>query len=508
MKKSPVMLIILDGLGLNPSRTYNGWALARTPHLDRYFAHWPHTTLQASGEAVGLPDGQFGNSEVGHLTLGAGRVLEQDLLRIKEAISNGSLSNQPAWCNLIHSGQKLHLVGLISDGGVHSHIDHLCDLLPLIVQAGIEPVIHMVTDGRDTAPRSALSYLKLIEKRVQSLGKGYIATVSGRYFAMDRAGYWERTHKSWRAMVTGEGRHADSALTAIEAAYQRDESDEFIEPTIIGDYGGMADKEPALFFNYRSDRARQLAACFGLDDFSEFDRAHAGSHPVVCMTEYDARFPFPVLFAPDNPQQVLSEVISQAGLKQFHCAETEKYPHVTYFFNGGVETAFAGEERKIIPSPQVATYDQKPEMSAEAVANRVIAAIDSNEYSFIVVNFANTDMVGHTAVQHAIIQAVEAVDLHSGRVIKTALGQNWRVLLTADHGNCEEMVNPQTGEPHTQHTAYPVPMMLAGEPEVTLGTGRSLADVAPTILELLGLPQPEEMSGHSLLLNPRPCANA
>jgi len=508
MVNRPVLLIILDGLGLNPSRACNGWALARTPHLDHYFASWPHTALQASGEAVGLPDGQFGNSEVGHLTLGAGRVLEQNLLRIKDAIANGSLSNHPAWHDMIQRSRQLHLVGMISDGGVHSHIDHLCGLLPLIVQAGVDPVIHMVTDGRDTAPRTALHYLTFIEKRLRTLGKGHIATVCGRYFAMDRAGHWERTRKAWSAMVAGEGQHVDNARAAIEAAYQRGESDEFIEPTVIGDYSGMAGEDPALFFNYRSDRARQLAASFGLDEFSEFDRGNQVAHPVVCMTEYDARFPFPVLFAPDNLRQVLAEVISQAGLKQFHCAETEKYPHVTYFFNGGIETAFAGEDRVIIPSPQVATYDLKPEMSAAAIADRVIAAINSDEYSFIVVNFANPDMVGHTAIQHAIIQAVETVDLHSGRLISAALRRNWRVLLTADHGNCDEMVDPQTGEPHTRHTAYPVPCLLAGETDISLGTGRSLADVAPTILDLLNLQQPEEMTGRSLLLNPQPCTQS
>lgn len=466
----------------------------------------PHTALQASGEAVGLPDGQFGNSEVGHLTLGAGRKLEQDLLRIKEAIFDGKLSNHPARRELIYKKNAMHLVGMISDGGVHSHIDHLCGLLTLVVEAGIEPVIHMITDGRDTAPRSALNYLSIIEKRLKTLGKGYIASVSGRYFAMDRAGHWERTHQAWSAMVTGEGLHADSARMAIEVAYQRGESDELIKPTVIGSYSGITHVDPVLFFNYRSDRARQLAAGFGLDDFNEFDRGNAVIPDLVCMTQYNAHFPFPVLFEPDNLKQVLAEIISQAGQKQYHCAETEKYPHVTYFFNGGIETAFPGEDREIIPSPQVATYDLKPEMSAAAVADRVIAAIASDQYSFIVVNFANTDMVGHTAIQHAIIQAVETVDLHSGRVIDAALRRNWRIILTADHGNCDEMVDPQTGEPHTQHTAYPVPLLLIGESDINLGSGRTLADVAPTILELLGLPQPTEMTGRSLLLKLEPCA--
>jgi len=505
MKKSRVILIILDGLGLNPSRAYNGWALARTPQLDHIFANWPHTALQASGEAVGLPDGQFGNSEVGHLTLGAGRVLEQDLLRITEAIADGSLLNHPAWRDLVQQDRRLHIVGMISDGGVHSHIDHLCGLLPLLVEAGVEPVIHMITDGRDTAPRSALTYLSFIEEKLQTLGKGFIATVSGRYYGMDRAGHWERTEKAWQAIVAGAGQHADTARMAIDTAYLRSEGDEFIEPTVIADYSGVTTKDTTLFINYRSDRVRQLAAAFGVVKFSEFERGKRPAYPLVCMTEYDERFPFPVLFAPNNPRQVLAEVISQAGLKQFHCAETEKYPHVTYFFNGGVETPFTGEDREIIPSPQVATYDLKPEMSAAAVADRVITAIDTDEYNFIVVNFANTDMVGHTAVQHAIIQAVEMVDLHSGRVIDAAQQRNWRVLLTADHGNCDEMVDPQTGQPHTQHTAYPVPAVLIGEHEITLGTGRSLIDVAPTILELLGLRQPEEMTGRSLILSSEPC---
>ncbi len=500
MKKSPVLLVILDGFGLNPNRIYNGWAQARTPHLDHYFASWPHTALQASGEAVGLPDGQFGNSEVGHLTLGAGRVLKQDLLRISEAIDSGELASQPAWQAMLDTTKRLHLVGLVSDGGVHSHIDHLCGLLPLIVQAGVEPVIHLVTDGRDTAPRAALTFLDKLESTLEQIGSGYIATVSGRYLAMDRAGYWDRTHKAWSAMVTGQGLRAETAREAIEAAWQRDESDEFIQPTCIGDYAGMANGEAALFFNFRSDRARQLAAAVGLEDFSAFDRGATGARHVVCMTEYDVKFPFPVLFPPEIPQQVLAEVISAAGLKQFHCAETEKYPHVTYFFNGGVEQALPGETREIVPSPTVATYDLTPEMSAPAVADRVIEAIESDSYAFVLVNFANTDMVGHTAVQSAIIRAIEVIDLQSSRLIEAALRRGWRILLTADHGNCDEMVDPQTGEPHTQHTAYPVPCLIAGEDDIRLGTGRSLADLAPTILELLGLPQPAVMTGRSLLL--------
>lgn len=500
MKKTPVLLIILDGLGVNPSRAHNAWALAKTPHLDHYFSTWPHTVLNASGEAVGLPDGQFGNSEVGHLTLGSGRVLKQELTRISHAISSDELSTNLKWQAMLSQSPRLHLVGLVSDGGVHSHIDHLCGVLPLLVKAGVEPVIHMISDGRDTAPRSALLYIQQVEDKLQQLGCGKIATLSGRYLAMDRTNKWDRTQQAWSAIVTGQGLQSDSARNALEAAYQRDENDEFIQPTIIGDYKGIADNEAVLFFNFRSDRIRQLTAAIGLETFNDFDRATEGVRSVVCMTEYDAQFPFPVLFEPQIPQQVLAQIISAAGMQQFHCAETEKYPHVTYFFNGGIEPPFPGETRKIIPSPAVATYDLKPEMSAPAVANKVITAIESDSYQFVLVNFANTDMVGHTAVRPAVISAVETVDLQSSRIIQSALQRGWRILLTADHGNCDEMVDPQTGEPHTQHTSYPVPCLLIGEINVRLGVGRSLADVAPTILELLDLPKPEVMTGHSLLL--------
>lgn len=500
MKKTPVLLIILDGFGVNPSRAHNAWALAKTPHLDHYFATWPHTVLQASGEAVGLPDGQFGNSEVGHLTLGAGRVLKQELPRISQAINSEELTTNTNWQSLLGHAPRLHLVGLVSDGGVHSHIEHLCGLLTLIVKAGVEPVIHMVSDGRDTPPRSALAYLQQVEDKLQQLGCGKVVTISGRYLAMDRTSQWERTQKAWSAMVIGQGLHADTAREAIENAYQRGENDEFIQPTIVGAYKGIADEEAVLFFNFRSDRIRQLTAAVGLDKFNDFERAEVGTREVVCMTEYDTQFPFPVLFEPQLPQQVLAQVISDAGLQQFHCAETEKYPHVTYFFNGGIEPPFTGETREIIPSPNVATYDLKPEMSAPAVADRVITAIESESYQFVLVNFANTDMVGHTAVRAAVISAVETVDLQSSRIIQSALQRGWRVMLTADHGNCDEMVDPQTGQPHTQHTSYPVPCLLIGEPEVRLGIGRSLADVAPTILELLDLPQPDVMTGRSLLL--------
>ncbi|WP_158969165.1 2,3-bisphosphoglycerate-independent phosphoglycerate mutase [Paraglaciecola sp. L3A3] len=500
MKKTPVLLIILDGFAVNPSRAHNAWALAKTPHLDHYFSTWPHTVLQASGEAVGLPDGQFGNSEVGHLTLGAGRVLMQELPRISQAITNDKLATNKNWQTLVGRSPRLHLVGLISDGGVHAHIDHLCGLLALVVKAGVEPVIHMISDGRDTPPRSALQYLQQIEDQLQQLGCGKVATISGRYFAMDRTNKWQRTQQAWAAIVKGQGLHAETASYAIESAYERGENDEFIQATIIGDYEGIAADETVLMFNFRSDRIRQLAAAIGLEAFSEFDRANVSARDLTCMTEYDSQFPFPVLFKPQLPEQVLAQVISDAGLHQFHCAETEKYAHVTYFFNGGIEAPFAGESREIIASPKVATYDLKPEMSAPEVADSVINAIERESFQFVLVNFANTDMVGHTAVREAVISAVETVDLQSSRIIQSALQRGWRIMLTADHGNCDEMVDPQTGQPHTQHTSYPVPCLLIGEKNIRLGIGRSLADVAPTILELLDLPQPAVMTGRSLVL--------
>ncbi len=500
----PVMILVFDGFGVNPSPTYNGWALAKTPHLDHYFANNPHTTLDASGLAVGLPDGQFGNSEVGHLTIGAGRIIEQDLVRISLAITKGELQEYPVWKKLVKGVKRLHLVGLVSDGGVHSHIDHLIALLSLLKDAAVEPVIHMITDGRDTSPRSALTYLDKLEKAFADIGVGSIATVSGRYHTMDRAGNWDRTEIAWQSIVMGKGIQANTAREAISQAYQRGETDEFIQPTIIGDpnTSQVKDDEPLLLYNFRSDRVRQLSSALAMDQFEEFDRNPAGTRQIVTMTEYSEDFPFPVLFPSIKPEKVLSEVVAEHGLKQFHCAEKEKYPHVTYFFNGGEEQSYSGEDREIIDSPNVATYDLQPEMSTPAVADRVIAAIESRQYSFFMVNFANGDMVGHTAIQPAIIEAVECLDLQSHRLIQCALEHGVRVLLTADHGNCDEMVDPISGEPHTQHTAYPVPFLLLGQRDAKLGTGRGLANIAPTVLELFGLPQPEQMTASSILLKP------
>ncbi|HGG60101.1 MAG TPA: 2,3-bisphosphoglycerate-independent phosphoglycerate mutase [Gammaproteobacteria bacterium] len=502
MNVSPVVLLIFDGFGVNPSRLNNGWQQAKTPHLDQYFATNPHTVLQSSGLAVGLPDGQFGNSEVGHLTLGSGRILDQDLLRIADGILDGALEKHPAWKTLVEGARVAHLVGLLSDGGVHSHIEHLLALLPLLEKRGIQPCVHAITDGRDTPPRSALKYVRQLEERFAQLGAGRIVTVSGRYYSMDRAGHYDRTEKAWRAMLLGEGQRAESAEEAIARSYDQGVTDEFIIPTVIGQPSPPVIKpdEPVLFFNFRSDRARQLAAAIGLEEFDGFDRGEVGPRRLVCMTRYNEKYRFPVLFQSQNPEEVLAEVISRAGLRQFHCAETEKYPHVTYFFNGGNEKPFPGEDRERIPSPQVETYDQAPEMSTRAVADRMIEAINSGEYHFLLSNFANGDMVGHTADQEAVIRAVETLDRESHRVIQAALKKGARVMITSDHGNCDELIDPHTGQRQTQHSVFPSPFLLIGERDARLGIGRGLADVAPTVLDLLGLAKPSRMTGRSLIL--------
>jgi 2,3-bisphosphoglycerate-independent phosphoglycerate mutase len=361
----------------------------------------------------------------------------------------------------------------------------------------------MITDGRDTAPRAALDYLDEVESALAELGRGRVATVTGRYCAMDRARHWDRTLRAWDAIVMGQGLTADGPREAIEAAYARGEGDEFIQPTVIAGHAGIDPDEPVLVTNFRSDRVRQLTAAFGLDDFQGFDRGGTCLKKIVCMTAYDEDFPFEVLFSRDIPARVLAEVVSDAGLAQLHCSETEKFAHVTYFFNGGREAAFPGEQRIIVDSPAVATYDLEPEMSAAAIAVELIGAIESGKYDLIITNFANADMVGHTARREAIVRAVETLDLQSHRVFQVALENNWRILLTADHGNCDEMIDPNTGEPHTQHTEYPVPFLIMGAGPVRLSTGRGLADIAPTILELLGVPQPPEMTGRSLMLKRR-----
>jgi len=503
--RRPVLLIILDGFGINASRLNNAVVQADTPNFDHYFSRFPHTALQASGSAVGLPDGQMGNSEVGHLTIGSGDVVRQDLVQIDDSINDGTFYENPvlleAVLNCRNSQRPIHLIGLVSDGGVHSHINHLQALIELCRRQGVRPVLHMITDGRDTAPDSALGFLNQIEPTLTEAG-GRVATVCGRYYAMDRDNRWDRTELAWKAIVRAEGKAMDSARSVIKDAYASKMGDEFIIPSVIS--GGEAPQwnDRFIFFNFRKDRVRQLTSALFKPDFPYFPRGEYSPVSVTCMTEYDEWYRLPFAFRQQRPRKTLAEIISHAGMKQFHCAETEKYAHVTYFLNGGHGDAFAGEDRVIIESPKVPTYDLQPEMSAQQVADAVIDAISSKKYGFIVVNFANGDMVGHSGIPDAIIKAVEAMDREVGRVLDVACNNKVSVILTADHGNCEEMVDPVTGGPHTSHTVYPVPCMIIDKVSWQLRVGAGLSSIAPTVLQLLGLNIPEEMSGKSLLLKP------
>ncbi|HID83158.1 MAG TPA: 2,3-bisphosphoglycerate-independent phosphoglycerate mutase [Chromatiales bacterium] len=497
------ILIILDGFGLNPSKKYNAVYEANTPRLDEYFGSYAHTAIDASGRAVGLPVGQMGNSEVGHQTLGCGSIMRQDLVRINDAIDAGSFFKNAALLRAIEHAQEnnrpVHLLGLVSDGGVHSHTRHLLALIKMARKHKVKPVLHMITDGRDTAPKSALKYLDQIKNKLEKAG-GHVATVCGRYFAMDRDNRWDRTHVAWNVLVNAKGEKAEDAQSAIENAYARGETDEFIKPTYIEGGEQIQPEDKLIFFNFRNDRPRQLAEAIGQDDFEGFNRQDYEPITVTCLTEYDPRFLSPIAFPPQQPEITLSKVVSLGGHKQFHCAETEKYAHVTFFFNGGRETPYAGETRVMVPSPPVDTYDQAPEMSAKAIADEVVGAIEAGHYGFMVINFANGDMVGHTAIPEAIVKSIEHMDAQVGRVLDAAVEHDFSVILTADHGNCDEYVDPYTGEPHTQHTSYPVPFLVIDPSFWHLANGGGLADVAPTVLEIMGLQIPKGMEGSSLLL--------
>ncbi len=505
LPRKPVVLIILDGFGANPSKQNNAIAIANTPKLDKYFASNPHTLIQASGRASGLPDGQMGNSEVGHMTLGCGSIVRQNLVIINDAIADGSFCKNEVLLRAMEKSAKkntvLHILGLVSDGGVHSHIDHCLALIKMARQNGVTPTLHMITDGRDCPPQSALKYLEIIEPAIREAG-GQISTVMGRYYAMDRDKRWDRIEKAWQCLIKGEGKQANSAKEAILQSYEKNLDDEFIKPTFIKGGKVMKKGEQVIVTNFRKDRPRQLVAALFKKDFSEFDRGKYKPVDVTCFTEYDEWFRLPFAFALDQPQVTLAEVISKSGLKQFHCAETEKYAHVTFFFNAGKGDTHPGEVHQLIDSPKVSTYDLKPEMNAEKVADAVIAAIKKQEFAFIVVNFANGDMVGHTAKREAVIKAVETLDKEAGRVIKCARKNGYSVILTADHGNCDEMVDPVTGEPHTQHTVYPVPCLVIDDMKWQLSTDGGLQNIAPTVLQLMGLRRPEKMTGKSLLLGP------
>ena len=500
--RHPVLLMILDGFGLNPSKLHNAIAQAHTPRLDEYFFRYPFTVLSASGSCVGLPEGQMGNSEVGHMTLGSGCVVRQDLVLIDEAIRDGSFFANPVLNQALAAAtarqRPVHLLGLVSDGGVHSHLNHLLALIDLCRRRGAIPWVHMITDGRDTPPKSARHGLAAVETALDQAG-GRIATLCGRYYAMDRDHRWERTERAWRALVRGDGRHAESAQEALDLAYAAGETDEFILPSVIGAYAGVQAGDPAIFFNFRKDRPRQLAAALADPEFSGFERGPERLVELSCMMEYEPRLERPYAFVPDSPAITLEQVLGAAGIGQFHCAETEKYAHVTYFFNGGRQEPLRGEEHRLIPSPKVATYDLKPEMSAAPVADAVLEAIRSRQYGFIVVNFANGDMVGHTGDLAAAIRAVETLDRQAGRTLDAAVGAGFSVLLTADHGNCDLMADPETDEPHTQHTTHPVPLLVIDQERWRLAPSGGLADVAPTVLELMGVPVPAAMTGRSLL---------
>ncbi|MEN5082731.1 2,3-bisphosphoglycerate-independent phosphoglycerate mutase [Bosea sp. TWI1241] len=503
MPSRPVMLMILDGWGWRDERTSNAVRLANTPNFDRFWASSPHAFLRTSGLDVGLPEGQMGNSEVGHLNLGAGRVVMQDLPRINQAIIDGTLRQALAGSGLIDalraSGGTCHLLGLVSPGGVHAHQDHAVALARLVTEAGIPVAVHVFTDGRDTPPRSGADYVAALEAALPQGAR--IATLSGRYYAMDRDNRWERVELAWRALALGEGPAMPSAASAIEAAYAADIGDEFIKPAVTGGYAGMRDGDGLLSFNFRADRIREILAPLLFDAFSGFARPRRPKLvAAVGMTSYSSELDrvMPALFAPQSLANGLGETVSKAGLAQIRFAETEKYPHVTYFFNGGREEPFAGEERSMTPSPKVATYDLQPEMSAPELTRKVVEAVESGRYDLVVLNFANPDMVGHTGVLAAAIKAVETVDAGLGAIAEAILAKGGALFVTADHGNCELMTDPVTGNPHTAHTTFPVPAMVIGSGATALAEGR-LADVAPTLLALLGIDQPAEMTGTSLL---------
>ncbi len=499
------ILVILDGFGINPSKINNGITSAATPRLDKYFERFPMAALQASGDAVGLPEGQMGNSEVGHMTMGAGSIMRQDLVRINDSIADGSFYSNPVFTNAIEKAKRrnkpLHILGLVSEGGVHSHMRHMAALLELCHQNEVKPLLHAITDGRDTPPQSAIDYVNKIEALIAK-HNGAVATVTGRYFAMDRDKRWDRTELTWQALVNNQGRPARSFRHAIESAYEGGETDEFIQPTILPAAEPLTAEDAIVFFNFRKDRTRQITAALSKTEFSDFDRGEFSPISVSCMTNYDNYFDLPYAFSEEQPETTLAETISNAGLRQFHCSETEKYAHVTYFFNGGKGEAHINEDRLIIPSPKVSTYDEQPEMSAKAVADTVIQKIRDRQHDFIVVNFANGDMVGHTAIRDAVVKAVETLDHEVGRVLDSALAADFSVIVTADHGNCELLVDPDTGKPHTQHTTYPVPCMIIDQVKWKLAPEGGLKDIAPTVLQLMGLQKPGSMTGKSLLIKP------
>jgi 2,3-bisphosphoglycerate-independent phosphoglycerate mutase len=503
MSKKPVALIIMDGFGYNQNDYGNAIRAAKKPNLDKYL-QGPHTLIGASGLDVGLPDGQMGNSEVGHTNIGAGRIVYQMLVKITKDIQDGVFFENKALCaameNCKQKGSALHLMGLLSPGGVHSHMEHLFGLLEMAKRNGLEKVyIHAFLDGRDEPPASAAEFMQTTCDKIAEIGVGKVATISGRYYAMDRDNAWDRVEKAYAAMVYGEGETGTEPVQAIKDSYAKEVTDEFMLPTVIDAEGTIKENDSVIFFNFRPDRARQLTRCFVDPDFSGFTRKN-GFFPLhfVCMAQYDACMPIvTVAYPPEQLSMTLGEYLSKCGKTQLRIAETQKYAHVTFFFNGGEEKVFEGEDRILIQSPDVPTFDLKPEMSAYEVTDAVVEAIEADKYDVIILNYANCDMVGHTGIFDAAKAAVEAVDTCVGRMVDAILAKGGVALITADHGNADKMYEPD-GAPFTAHTTNPVPFIVVGE-DCTLRDGGVLADIAPTMLQLLELPQPEEMTGKSLL---------
>ena len=506
MAKTPLMLCILDGFGWVPNNTYgNAIVAANTPNLDRLFATYPNTTIGASGMDVGLPEGQMGNSEVGHTNIGAGRIVYQELTRITKAIQDGDFFENPVLKSAMesakNSGKALHLMGLLSSGGVHSHNSHLYALLEMAKRMGLTDVyVHAIMDGRDVPPSSGKDFVLELDQKMKEIGVGKIATLAGRYYAMDRDNRWERVETAYDALVYGEG-VTGTPIEVMEKSYADGITDEFVAPAVTCQGGRISEGDSVIFFNFRPDRAREITRTFVDDDFSGFSRKN-GRFPVhyVCFTQYDATMPnVEVAFKPQELTNVLGEYLSKCGKTQLRIAETEKYAHVTFFFNGGIEAPFEAEDRALIKSPDVATYDMQPEMSAFLVTDECVKRIESGAYDVIILNFANCDMVGHTGVYDAAVKAVEAVDQCTGKVIDAVLAAGGKVLLTADHGNADQMYDPDPEHPFTAHTTNPVPFLVAGAGNVTLRNNGVLADIAPTLLKLMGLEKPAEMTGTSII---------
>ena len=509
MSKRPTVLMILDGYGLNNNQKGNAVAEAKTPVVDKLMAEYPFVKGYASGLAVGLPDGQMGNSEVGHLNMGAGRIVYQELTKITKSIQDGDFFENKALLaaceNVKKNDSALHLMGLVSDGGVHSHIRHLYGLLEMAKRRDFEDVyVHCFLDGRDTPPASGESYILKLQDKMKEKGIGKIATISGRFYAMDRDKRWQRIEKCYNAMVKGEGNKASSAIKAIEDSYQKEVFDEFVEPTVIcngeNPIAKIEENDSVIFFNFRPDRAREITRAIVDKDFKEFETKPMDLY-YVCFTNYDETMPnVQIAFKKELLKNTFGEVVSKAGFTQLRIAETEKYAHVTFFFNGGEEKQYEGEDRILVPSPKVETYDLKPEMSAYEVTDKVVEALNADKYDVIILNFANTDMVGHTGSLPAAIKAVETVDDCVGKIAKIIEEKKGNLIITADHGNADQMIDYKTGEPHTAHTTNPVPIILVTDnKELKLKNDGKLADLAPTMLELMGIEKPAEMTGESLL---------